>query len=66
MNINIEKIENGFVVTIGSKKTFCDCAEAICGVTSQWVLDECDRLEKSPKVAYTQYMALAQAQADNA
>lgn len=46
MNVTIEKITNGFVVTVDGKKTFCDVPEAICGLTSEAVLAECARLEK--------------------
>ena len=46
MNVNIEKISNGFVVTIGSTKTFCDVPEAVCGELAKWALKECERLEK--------------------
>jgi hypothetical protein len=65
MNINIEKITNGFVVTIDGTKTFCDVPEAICGLTSEWVLKYCDELEKpkKAKLALSQYAiqkALAQ------
>lgn len=45
MNINIEKISNGYVITIGSKKTFCDVPEAICGTLAEWALEECKRLD---------------------
>jgi hypothetical protein len=58
MNINIEKIENGYIITIDGKKTFCDVPEAICGVTSEWVLEECKRLEggKTTKLVDAQYL----------
>jgi hypothetical protein len=58
MKIIIEKIANGYLVTCdkgpsevdplgheGHKRIFCDTPEAICGVTSEWVLKECHRLE---------------------
>jgi hypothetical protein len=47
MNVSIEKITNGFVVTIDGVKTFCDVPEAICGLTSEWVLKECEK--KTPE-----------------
>jgi hypothetical protein len=45
MNLNIEKITNGYIVSLDEKKTFCDVPEAICGVTAEWVLAECKRLD---------------------
>jgi hypothetical protein len=45
MNITIEKLTNGYVVTINGKRTFCDVPEAICGMTSEAVLAECERLD---------------------
>jgi hypothetical protein len=48
MNLNIEKITNGYLVTIDGKKTFYDVPEAICGATAEWVLAECKRLESAP------------------
>jgi hypothetical protein len=50
MNINIEKISNGYVATIDGKKTFFDVPEAICGATAEWVLEECKALEADPSV----------------
>lgn len=68
MNINIEKIANGYVITIDGTRTFCDVPEAICGITSEWVLKECERLEKGEDVAdfkYAQRAGLAHAAAQN-
>jgi len=45
-NINLEKISNGFVLTIGSKKIFCDVPEAVCGAMAEWVLEECKNAEE--------------------
>jgi hypothetical protein len=45
VNVSIEKISNGYVITIDGKKTFCDVPEAICGLTSEAVLAECTRLD---------------------
>lgn len=46
MNIVIEKISNGYILTLNGLKTFCDVPEAICGLTSEWVLAECRKLEQ--------------------
>ena len=51
MNLNIEKITNGYLVTINGKKTFYDVPEAICGATAEWVLAECKRQDEAPKYA---------------
>ena len=48
MEIKIEKIENGFLVTLGNRRMHATCGEEICGLTSQWVLDECEQLDKVP------------------
>jgi hypothetical protein len=45
VNVSIEKISNGYVVTIDGKKTFCDVPAAICGLTSEAVLETCTRLD---------------------
>lgn len=46
MNISIEKISNGFVISIGNKKTFCDVPEAVCGVLAEWALQVCENGEQ--------------------
>lgn len=51
MNIDIEKIENGFVVTIGSVKTFADVPEAVCGILAEWALKLCENMEKGNPTA---------------
>lgn len=53
INVSIEKISNGFVITIDGKKTFCDVPEAICGELAQWALKTCENLKelKSKKSA---------------
>jgi hypothetical protein len=35
-------------------RTFCDVPEAICGLTSEWVLEECRRLDQ-PRPSDGQY-----------
>jgi hypothetical protein len=65
MNLNIEKISNGYLVTLDGKKTFYDVPEAICGATAEWVLAECKRLEAEPTDAQRKLsaaLAMAQAQ----
>lgn len=52
MNLEIEKIENGFIVTMGHKKHHATCAEEICGLTSQWVLDTCESLERKVMLSF--------------
>lgn len=42
MNIDIEKISNGFVLTLNGKRIFCDVPEAVCGELAQWALAECE------------------------
>jgi hypothetical protein len=65
MNVTIEKITNGYVVSIDGKKTFCDVPEAICGLTSEWVLAECQRLEKpKPEPDLKSQLAMAVSQMD--
>jgi hypothetical protein len=68
MNLNIEKITNGYLVTIDGKKTFYDVPEAICGATAEWVLAECKRLDSPPDLAALSKAqhALAQAQFNQA
>lgn len=61
MKIEIEKLTNGYVVSIDGKRTFCDVPEAICGLTSEAVLAECTRLERKPSKAAAMKAALAQA-----
>ena len=46
MEIKIIKIENGYLISIGNKTTFCDVPEAICGITSEWVFEEVARADK--------------------
>lgn len=60
MNIEIKKIENGFVVTIGSKQTFCSEAMGICGLLAEWAQAEVDRLEKTPSPGEQLSAAMAQ------
>ena len=70
MNISIEKISNGFVLTLGGKRGFCDVPEARCGELAQWALAECenatesteDRMEAALELMYRQQEA-AQRQA---
>lgn len=45
MNTNIEKIDNGYVVSINGKKTFCSTPESICGLLAEWALEECKRVD---------------------
>ena len=60
MNLEIEKIENGFIVTMGLKRHHATCAEEICGLTSQWVLDTCEALER--KITVNMHMGAAMIQ----
>lgn len=46
MNVNLEKIENGIVVTIGAKRVFCSTAESVCGLLAEWAMNECERLHE--------------------
>lgn len=45
MNVNIEKITNGYLVTIDGVKTFHDVPEAICGQFAELILEHCKRLD---------------------
>lgn len=48
MNINIEKITNGYVLTVDGVKTFCDVPEAICGTMAELILKHCKELDAAP------------------
>lgn len=43
----IEKIENGYLVSIGGRRYHATCPEEICGLTSQWVLDTCEMVDRA-------------------
>jgi hypothetical protein len=45
MDISIRKITNGYILQIGSKQTFYDIPEAICGGMAEWVLETCKNLD---------------------
>lgn len=47
MNVDIEKISNGFVLTLNGKRIFCDVPEAVCGELAQWALAECENVKES-------------------
>lgn len=63
MNINIEKIDNGFLVSIGGKRTFCSEAMGICGLLAEWAQAEVERLEKTPSAGEQLSEAMARIQA---
>lgn len=47
VNIQLERIDNGWLVTLPSgKKVFADVAPAVCGVISEWVLEACEKYER--------------------
>lgn len=48
MNVNIEKITNGYILTVDGAKTFCDVPEAICGTMAELILKHCKELETKP------------------
>lgn len=50
MNISIEKISNGFILTLNDKRIFCDVPEAVCGELAQWALAECENLKEELEV----------------
>lgn len=61
MNVSIEKIENGFIVTLGSKKTFCDVPEAVCGVLAEWALKMCENIDaENDRAQFLERMAQQQ------
>lgn len=62
MNTNIEKIDNGYVVAIDGKKTFCSTPESICGLLAEWALEECKRVDVD-WATYAEQAALMKAQA---
>lgn len=47
MNVHIEKISNGFILTLDGKRIFCDVPEAVCGELAQWALAECESAKES-------------------
>lgn len=51
MNVHIEKISNGFILTIGIKRVFCDVPEAVCGELAQWALAECENTISTSEAA---------------
>lgn len=59
----IRKIANGYILRINGQETFCDVPEAICGLTSQWVLDACEQADK-PRPDMSAELAKAIAQMD--
>lgn len=59
MNIDIIKIENGFVVDIDGKKTFCSEAMGICGLLAEWAQATVERLEKTPSPGEQMSAAMA-------
>jgi hypothetical protein len=67
MNINIEKISNGFVLTLGGKRVFCDVPEAVCGELAQWALAECENATESTedKVKSAMELMYRQSQSQN-
>lgn len=58
ISVSIEKISNGFVITIDGKKTFCDVPEAICGELAQWALKTCEDLQPEKNSDSEDYMKL--------
>ena len=48
MNVNIEKITNGYILTVDDVKTFCDVPEAICGTMAELILKHCKELDAAP------------------
>jgi hypothetical protein len=61
VSLNIEKIDNGFVVSVGGVKTFCSTGESICGLLAEWTLKACEELEK-PQTYSDAALGIAQAQ----
>lgn len=58
MNINIEKISNGFILALGDKRIFCDVPEAVCGELAQWALAECENVKECTRDKMTAALEL--------